>query len=116
MSMIVVFVPCINKSLLEKRMASVCSDLVDDVSNVISRIFVAHFPDFMKKIIWSEKAKIENLVKGLNEFPQKLDVVSAVIFTLIDVKSESESRQQQPYYFCYNHFLDSGWTFFGGVI
>ena len=43
-------------------------------------------------------------------------MVSNVIFTLLDVKGESESKQQQPCYFCYDHFFDSGWSFYGGII
>ena len=38
-----------------------------------------------------KKPEKEDLVKGLNKFSQKLDVVAAVIFTLIDVKGESKS-------------------------
>ena len=38
-----------------------------------------------------KKAETEDLVKGLDKFVQKLDVVAAVIFTLIDVKGELES-------------------------
>ena len=34
-------------------------------------------------------------VKGLCEDTQKLDVVAAVIFILIDVKGESESKQKK---------------------
>ena len=59
-------------------------------------------------MIWLKKADTKDLVKGLDEFAQKLDVVAAIIFTLIDVKGESESKQQQPCYFCYDLFLDSG--------
>ena len=39
-------------------------------------------------MVW--KSETENLVKGLDEFAQKLDVRAAVIFTLIDVKGQSE--------------------------
>ena len=66
--------------------------------------------NFMKEMVWFKKAKIEILVKGLEEFIQKLDVIAAVIFTLIDVKGESERKQQWQCYFCYGHFLDSGWS------
>ena len=46
-----------------------------------------------------------------------LDVVAAVIFTLIDVKGEFESKQQQPcHFFALIIFLDSGWSFCGGII
>ena len=55
-----------------------------------------------------KKPEKEDLVKGLNKFSQKLDVVAAVIFTLIDVKGESKSTQQQPCYFCCD--------FCGGII
>ena len=51
-------------------------------------------------------------MKGLNEFSQKLDVVAAVIFTLINVTGVPESKLQQPCYFCY----DSGWTFCSSII
>ena len=53
----------------------------------VSRIFLTHFPDFMKEMERLKEA--EDLMKGLDELAQKLDVVVAVIFTLIDVKSES---------------------------
>ena len=93
--MIVIFVPCINESLLGKRLASTYSVLVDDVPNGGSGIFLAHFPDFMKEMVWLKKAEIENLLQGLDEFAQELDMVAAVIFTLIDVQGETESKQQQ---------------------
>ena len=32
-------------------------------------------------------------------------MIAAVIFIFIDVKEECGSRQQQPCYFCYDHFL-----------
>ena len=35
---------------------------------------------------------------------------SCCIFTLIDVKGESGSKQQQPCYLCYDYFFDCGWT------
>ena len=57
---------------------------------------------------WLKKAETEDLVNGLDELAQNHDVIAAVIFTLIDVKDESRLKQQQPCYFCYNHFLDSG--------
>ena len=50
----------------------------------------------MKEIVCLKKAITEDLLKGLDEFAQKLDMVAAVIFTLIDVTGESESKQQQP--------------------
>ena len=43
----------------------------------------------MKEIEWFKKSKTKDLVKGLDEFDQMPNVVSAVIFTLIDVKGES---------------------------
>ena len=70
----------------------------------------------MKKVVWLQKAKTEDLVKGLDELSQNCDVVAAVIFTLIDVKHESGSKQQCSYYFCYDHSLDSGWTFCKGIM
>ena len=87
--MIVIFVQCINKSLFGERLASICSVSVNDVPNSVSEIYLAHFPDFMKEMEWFKKVKTEDLVKGLDEFTQKLDVLAAVILTLIDVKSES---------------------------
>ena len=109
--MIVIFVPCINKSTTVKRLVSLCSLSVDDFSNSVFGIFFAHHPDFMKEMEWLKKDDTEDLVKGLGEFTQKLDVVAAIIITLIDVKGESESKQQPPCYFCYDHFLNSGWSF-----
>ena len=35
----------------------------------------------------------EDVMKELDELVHKLDVIAAVIFTLIDVKGESESKQ-----------------------
>ena len=116
MSMIVIFVPCIKRSLLGKRLASTYSALVDDVPNGVSGNFLAHFPDLMKEMVWFEKVETEEGLKALDECAKKLDVVAAAIFTLIDVKGESESQQQQPCNFCIDHFLDSGWTFCGGRI
>ena len=46
-----------------------------------------------------KQADTEGLGKGLDELPQKLDVVVAVIFTLIDVKGGSVSKQKQPCFF-----------------
>ena len=80
---------------------------VDYVPNGVYGIFLTHLPNFMKKMVWFEKTETKDLVKGLDEFTQKLDVIAAVIFTLIDVISEFASKQQQPCYFCYDHFLDS---------
>ena len=51
--------------------------------------FFALFPYFMKEMVWLKKAKTEGLMKGLGEFAQKLDLVAAVIVTLIDVEGES---------------------------
>ena len=95
-----------NESLFGKRIASVSSVSFDYVPNGVPGIFVAHFPDLIKEMGWFKKAKTEDVVKGLDEFYQKLDVAAAIIFTLIDVKGESESKQQQPYYFGCDHFLD----------
>ena len=74
MSMIVIFMPCINKSLLGKRLASIC------LMVFFFGIFLAHFQDFMNKMEWFKKAETEDLVKGLDEFAHKLDVVVAVIW------------------------------------
>ena len=63
-----------------------------------------------------KKTEIEYIVNGLDEFVQKLDGIAAIIFTFIHVKGESGSEQQQPCYFCYNHFVDSGWTSCGSII
>ena len=76
-----------------ERLASVCSVSVNDVPNGVSGIFLAHFPDLMKGMVWFKKAETEDVVKGLDEFAQRLDVVAAVIFTLIDIKGESLSKQ-----------------------
>ena len=50
-SMIVMFVPCMNKSPTGKRLASICSVSVEDVSYGVSEIFLVHLPDFMKKMV-----------------------------------------------------------------
>ena len=63
-----------------------------------------------------KKPETEDLVNGLDEFTYNLDVVTAFIFMLIDVKGESVSKQQPPYYFCYDYFLDNGWSSCGGTI
>ena len=63
-----------------------------------------------------KKAETEDLVKRLDKLAHKLDVVAAVFFTLIDVKGESESKKQHKCYFCYDHFLDSGWTSYRSII
>ena len=42
----------------------------------------------------------ETEVMRLDELAKKLYVIVAVIFTLMDVKGNSESKQQQPCYFC----------------
>ena len=47
----------------------------------------------MKKIVWFKKAKTEDLMKGIDEFIQNVHVVAAVIFTIIDIKDESKSKQ-----------------------
>ena len=47
----------------------------------------------MKEMVWFKKAETEDLVKVLDEFVQKFDVAAALIFTLIDVKGELESKQ-----------------------
>ena len=112
MSMMVIFVPCIHKSLLGKRLASICSVLVDDDPNGVSGIFLAHLPDFMKEMVWFKKAETEDLMKGLDEFVQKLGVIAAVIFTFIDVKGESKTNML----FCNDHFLNGGWTFCEDII
>ena len=46
-----------------------------------------------------KKAEMEDLVKGLDKFAQKLDLVAAVIFTLIGVKDKSGSKKQQQFNF-----------------
>ena len=50
-SMIVIFVLCINKSPIGKRLTSICSVSIKDVPNGVSGIFLAYLPDFMKEII-----------------------------------------------------------------
>ena len=58
-----------------------------DVSNGVFGIFLAHFPGFIEKMVWSKKSEMKDLVKSLGEFTQKLDVVAAVIFALIQSNS-----------------------------
>ena len=43
-------------------------------------------------------------MKGPDELVQMFDM-KADVFTFINVKGESGSKQQQPCYFCYDHFL-----------
>ena len=50
----------------------------------------------MKEMVWFNKVEIEDLVNSLDQFTHKFDVVDVNIFTLINVKDESESKQQQP--------------------
>ena len=61
MLMIVIFVPCMYKSPILKRLARICSVSVEDVPNCISVIFLAHLLHFMKEMVWFKKAKTENL-------------------------------------------------------
>ena len=63
---------------------------------VFVTFFLTHFSDFMKEMEWLEKAETEDVVKGLDEWAQKLDMIAAFIFILIDVKGKSGSKQQQP--------------------
>ena len=44
-------------------------------------------------MICLKKADTEDVVWSINDFAQKLYMVAAVIFTLIDVKGESASKQ-----------------------
>ena len=46
----------------------------------------------MKEMVCFKKVDTEDLVEGLDEFIQKLDVVAAVIFAFIDVKGKSKSK------------------------
>ena len=62
--MIVIFVPCMNKSPIGKRLASVCSVSIDDVPSGISGILLAHLPDFLKEVVCFQKAETEDVVKG----------------------------------------------------
>ena len=59
-------------------------------------------------MVWCKKAETEDLVKDLDEFFPKFDDVTAIIFMLIDVEGEPESKQEQQCYFSYDHILDSG--------
>ena len=102
----------INKSSIGKRLAGVCSVSINNISNVIFGIFTAH----LHEMAWFKKAETEDIVKGLDKFAQKLDVVAAVIFTCIDVKGQSQSKQQQSYHVCHDHFLHSGRSSCGGTI
>ena len=78
-----------NKGPIKKRLANVCNVSVNDVPNGVPGFFLSHLPDLMNEMVWFKKAHTEVLVKGLDEFVQKHDVVAAVIFTLIDVKRAS---------------------------
>ena len=69
--------------------------LFDDVPDGLLDFFLTHFPDLMKGIELLKIAEIENVMNRLEELVQKLDVIAAVIFMLIDVKGESGSKQQQ---------------------
>ena len=62
------------------------------------------------------KAEAEDVMNELDKLVQKLSMIVAVIFELIDVKGESGSKQQQQCYFCYHHFFDSGWTSCGSLL
>ena len=84
MSMFVIFVPCMNKSPIGRRLASIYSVSAEDVPNGASGIFLANLSDFMKEMVWFKKTETKDLVKGLDELVQKLDVVASVIFPLID--------------------------------
>ena len=55
-------------------------------------IFLARIPDFLKDIIWFKTAKIEDVVKELDEYSQKPDVIAAIFFTFIDVKGQSNNN------------------------
>ena len=69
----------------------------------------------MKTTECLKKIKTDYAINGVDKFVQKLDMKVAVIFTFIDVKSESGSNKQQSCYFCYGQFVDSGWTFCGSI-
>ena len=43
-------------------------------------------------------------------------MVTTLIFPLIDIKDEFKTKQQHPCHFCYDQFLDSGWSSCGGII
>ena len=49
----------------------------------ILMMFWMVFSRFMKEMEWLKKPKTEDLVKELDELAQKLDMIAAVIFTLI---------------------------------
>ena len=74
MSMIVILGLSMNKCLFGKRMVNAWIVPVDDVSGGISGMFLTYFPDFMKEMEWLEKTEKEDVVKGLDELAQKLDV------------------------------------------
>ena len=50
MSIIVVFVPSMDKNLFGKRLTNACSAPLDDDPDGFSGIFLNHFPDFMKEM------------------------------------------------------------------
>ena len=51
-----------------EKASQICSVSADDVPNVVSGIFDAHFPDFMKEVVWFKKAETEDVVRGLDKF------------------------------------------------
>ena len=55
MSMIVIFMLCMNKGLMGKRLASICRVSAEDVLNGVSGIFLAHIPDFIKEMVWFKR-------------------------------------------------------------
>ena len=67
MLMIVMFVPCMNKSPKGKRLASMCSVSAEDVLNGVSGIFLAHLPYFMKEMVWFKKSQKRRTSEGLRQ-------------------------------------------------
>ena len=69
MSMVVIFVSFINKRLLGKGLAILCSVSVYDDLNGVSGIFLVHLLGFIKEMVWLKNIEA---VKGLNDSPRSL--------------------------------------------
>ena len=79
-------------SLFGKILASVCSVPADDFLNGVFGTVLAYFRNFMKEMEWLKKTETEDLVEGIDEYSQKLDVVVVVIFTFIANNNKSVSK------------------------
>ena len=63
-----------SKSLIGKRLCSLCSVSINDVPNGVSRIFLAHLPNSFRRW-YGLKRLIDDLVKNLDEFIKKLNEI-----------------------------------------